>query len=242
MPQPLQRRRGGRAGSSPLAAQFVSAQSQALTVASNATLQVPASGGFSLAGWFRPTAAGSYRALVGKIQNGVAATDCYGLQIAHPVATDVWELFVVNNGLFLATDADGTAPVTLNVRAFVCGTYNRSNGTGLLTINQTSFSANLNAADINNGTAPFCIGERGAGTNYFDGQADSIGFWTRTLTVGETTTLYNNGVPLRRDQLSGTLLTSLGSYWDYDHGNFNDDVGTNNLTSVNNVLIVPALS
>lgn len=71
---------------------------------------------------------------------------------------------------------------------------------------------------------------------YLDGSAQSIGFWSRVLTAGERTTLFNKG----RYALSYTealaadanLATGLVSWWDLDEasGTRADKHGTNHLT------------
>jgi hypothetical protein len=52
-------------------------------------------------------------------------------------------------------------------------------------------------------TDDFTIGGYTSGAGYLNGRADEIGFWRRTLTPNEVTTLYNGGSGISYATLSG---------------------------------------
>lgn len=58
-------------------------------------------------------------------------------------------------------------------------------------------------------TAYIRLGVGGALNNFLSGALDEVGFWTRTLTAGEVTTLYNGGAGLQYGvYVSDTTITS----------------------------------
>lgn len=102
-------------------------------------------------------------------------------------------------------------------------------------------SGNQNAV----GSNPLDVGcntPGGTPNNFMTGKVGAILYYQRQLTAGEQTTLFNLGLTLTFEQLSGTLLNNLGAIWDFtDVSNpFNDDSGnSNNFTNHNTVTIVP---
>ncbi len=54
------------------------------------------------------------------------------------------------------------------------------------------------------------------GTNQdWNGRLAGVGYWSKALSTTEVTNLYNGGAGLSGSELSGSLLTSLGSYYDF---------------------------
>ncbi len=72
-------------------------------------------------------------------------------------------------------------------------------GTCVVYVNGTSIGtiSGLNTS-LFNGTSPFWLGSSGNGTPiyFFDGFIDEAGIWSRTLSAGEVTSLYNGGAGL----------------------------------------------
>ncbi|MBJ83290.1 MAG: hypothetical protein CL462_10335 [Acidimicrobiaceae bacterium] len=89
------------------------------------------------------------------------------------------------------------------------------------------------------GTAPsdrtgdFFIGlEDPVYAQYFDGRISKAGFWKRTLTAAEKTSLYAKGNGKTHAELTAAEKVSLISYWDHNEasGNAIDSEGSNDLT------------
>lgn len=227
------------------AAGFASASSQKLEIASNSTLQIPNASAVTVAGWFYPTAAGSYRGLVGK-GGGAAGTDEYGLQIAFFGGVSQWEFFISTGAGYQVIDG-GTA-VTLNGWTFVAGQYRPSDGfMGMQQGNAGTFaSVTRTGGNVNQTTNPFDMGRGTAGT-FYDGRIDAVGLWTRLLTNGsgqELDQLYNAGAGRRYNTLPAGLLTGLVSWWDLDDSGATwvDSNGSNNLTASGGVTSVVGIS
>jgi hypothetical protein len=106
-----------------------------------------------------------------------------------------------------------------------------------------SFSMSLtDATAIGDNAEEFRIGRTAAG-DYFDGQIDEVGIWSKVLTSGEVTDLYNSGSGLPYwdpDDVKNetTLSTSLVSYWEMEQTAGNDATdshASNDMTDVNDV-------
>lgn len=221
------------------AASFTAASSQRLDVASNTSLQVPAASSITLAAWVYPTAAGSYRRIVGKGNALGVGTDDYFLQIAFLGGVNEWEFGVSSGVAYLVQDWGAGSPVALNQWSFVCGQYRPSDGFIGMQVNNTFASGAVAAANVNRSAASFDVGAAGAST-YWDGLIDAVGLWTRLLTNGtgnEIDQLYNGGNGRRYSSLPAGLLTGLVSWWDLDDSGATwlDAAGTNHLTNVNGV-------
>jgi hypothetical protein len=63
-------------------------------------------------------------------------------------------------------------------------------------------TAAYTASSVFDGTAPFEIGRLGSSDNIFDGDIDAVGLWSRRLSTGEITALYNGGTGLELDSSS----------------------------------------
>ena len=82
----------------------------------------------------------------------------------------------------------------------------------------------------------FRIGSGQVVGTYWNGRVDEVGFWTKELSAAELTTLYNGGAGLEYPDLSGSLLTSLSSYYRLREDGATaraDSVGALTLTAVN---------
>ncbi len=93
---------------------------------------------------------------------------------------------VVNIGTSTGTVTNGTF-------AFICATYDSATGAWQIYIN-----GSLDNSGTNSQTQSFThnglIGEDGTVThNFFSGTLDEVALWSRVLTSGEITSLYNSG-------------------------------------------------
>ena len=127
---------------------------------------------------------------------------------------------------------------------FLLARYNRNGASSNISIcvndGAVDTSANF-AAYTTSGNAPFRVG-RDANTTttlYMDGRVDSLGIWAKAASSGEVTALYNSGNGLGYNDLpgvaSGTLLTSLSGWWDFEEltaaADRKDALGANTLTA-----------
>ena len=99
---------------------------------------------------------------------------------------------------------------------------------------RTGFQSGLNT----NPAIPMTLGQRGDGTEFWNGQIDEVGFWKRRITAAQRAAFYNRGrgwaYPFS-DSIS--LETALVSYWNFneDSGPALDTLGPNHLTDVNEI-------
>ena len=101
-----------------------------------------------------------------------------------------FRIFVSNGSV---TIDHGTGLNDNNWHHFVC-VYEKGVGISLYIDNGTpGFTATTGTID--NDAVDFNIGRRGDGLNYFDGQIDEVAIFSRALSSGEVTTLYNNVSP-----------------------------------------------
>jgi hypothetical protein len=220
-----------------LAANFVRASTQSLSIADNAAMSM-GTVDCSFAGWakFNDTAT---QTLFTK--RGGAGNREYLMTIT---ATNFrWEPSA-DGTINTAVVATTFGAVSAGVWYFVSMYHDSTN-------HQIGISVNNGAVD----TAVFGTGAIFDGTNAFgfgagsgtplDGQLDSWGFWKSApgaggmLSAAQITALYNGGMGLAFQDLSSSLKTALISWWDFD-GNANDSPGLagNNLTNNNSVTFV----
>lgn len=103
----------------------------------------------------------------------------------------------------------------------------------------TTPNASTNTA-VSYGSVPAnnYIGSLEGSSQDFIGCLAGVGYWNKALSTAEVTSLYNSGLGLKGSDLSGTLLTSLGSYHDfYDATNLGTDSSGNarNMTNTGSV-------
>lgn len=116
--------------------------------------------------------------------------------------TNYCTFYVKSNGKLAAyitatgvTYIDGTNTTTLSTGTWymLTMTYDSTNG-GIVYVNGSSdgtFAAN---GAINTGGSEFFLGYQQTYANrYWDGAIDEVGVWSRSLTSGEISTLYNGG-------------------------------------------------
>ncbi len=83
------------------------------------------------------------------------------------------------------------------------------------------------------------IGSLNGSSQRLIGRLAGVGYWSKALSTTEVTTLYNGGAGLAGSELSGTLLTSLGSYQDFINGaSLGTDSSGNGHNFTNNSTVV----
>lgn len=84
-----------------------------------------------------------------------------------------------------------------------------SSGVGKLYVNGTLIGTAATLTGAFNDSTDINIGRRGGdGTEYWDGNTDEIGWWSRELASGEVTQLYNSGNGLAYPFSTGVTLTA----------------------------------
>lgn len=172
-------------------AQFVAANLETLTRASNASLQT-GDIDFTIAAWVYLDTVGANRTVMAKNDAGQSE---YAMRYIS--ASNRFEFFVAESGgstkTVLATTLGAPSTATWY---FLVAWYDSTNDT-------INISGNAGAANQTTGVNPpgattgtFRLGLLQAGTHAWNGRIDAVGFWKRLLTSDEITQLYRGGVGL----------------------------------------------
>lgn len=171
------------------AAQFVSANSEYLSIASNASLQVGGLIDWTFAGWFQIASSGLF-AIAGKDAVGTPEWSMYGRS-----STNRWEARAWNGVGFQVAAKD--VAIALNTWYWLCVQYTTSTRTLTLDVNNSGTPGSVVlTGDIPNGADGFWVGKTLSGFSYLDGLADGLGLWKRKLTDPEQAQVYNGGAGL----------------------------------------------
>jgi hypothetical protein len=225
-----------------LASSYLAANSQFLSVASNATLQMGASVDMTLAGWvyLKDTAASGYNIFTKSNPSGSNFEYYLEKTFANP---GFWQFGVSANGSTFTT-TDALVAAAANVWHFVCARYDGANMS--LSINNGSFSDRAFTTDIFVGTNRFAFGSNDLGGNFMNGILDNWGLWKSArgsggaLTNSQVAYLWNNGHGVRFEEWTAALRAPLVSAWPFD-GNFTDQFGTNTLVNNAGVTFAPGI-
>lgn len=184
---------GSAAGKISNAALFVRANSESLSHADNASLST-GDIDFTWCAWvYMVTKPAADMAVLSHFDS-----PGFGYELQYDNAADRFNFFV----------GDGVSTVIGTINATTLGSP--TTATWYFIVAWHNATANTVSIQVNNGTADsaattgaagdspgtFRIGARGSGSNYWDGRIDEVGFWKRTLTAGERTSLYNAGAGL----------------------------------------------
>jgi hypothetical protein len=173
---------------------------QYFQIATNPSLETGSSD-FTVSAWVKMSDIGANRTIIGK-------------QIENPSADRDYSLYYdeINNFnqlIFQVAGSDGVAltrvfggGISTNTWYFVAGGYTYNGGASYIWIsvngspkNSVSFTGPVHV-----GPAPFMLGSvYGSSFGYQDGLIDEVGFWKRSLSGPELTTLYNSGTGLSYD-------------------------------------------
>lgn len=153
-------------------------------------------------GWFMLRSGGSNQFEVG-YSNG----STYSLVDGFTPTVNNWYMLV---GTFLNTTGD---------KGFTLQVFDTSASQGVFSQSGTGF---INAS----ATGDLYVGTGAAGVNPANARIDKFGIWFTTLSGGQTTALWNNGIGLRGSQLAGAgLTTGLQYWWDLDGGRWESKPG-----------------
>lgn len=102
---------------------------------------------------------------------------------------------------------DKAATIAQNTLYHLIVTYKLSTGVATYYLNASSLGTTGSGGTAwSGGTGSLAIGRRSGASAYQNGKMDEIGIWSRELTSGEVTQLYNGGAGLAYPFSSGTTL------------------------------------
>jgi hypothetical protein len=212
------------------APKFVSANSQYLSIASNASLQ-DGNIDFSFAGWvFLDSFSPSSGSLWGKTDAGKAE-----FSLATNAANVLRWLCSADGSVFTLVQSGVLA---VSQWYFVhCYHDAALDQIGFQIDNGTPVTASFNSAGPFNNTSSLTVGRESGAPTYTNARVASLGFWKRRLTAGEVTNLYNGGRGKQYSDLTTGEKANLISWWNLNEasGTRNDSHGTNHLTDNNGV-------
>lgn len=151
---------------------------------------------FTIAGWVKLESKGAFDGgIVVKDGVGIAngATCEYGL-LVDTAAQDRFRFCVGNNTTFTNVSANNLGSPSLATWYFIVAWHDSvNNEIGIQINNGTADTVTYNNGSFN-GSSDLYIGSMpGSAARALDGLIDELGIWTRILTAGEKTTLYNSG-------------------------------------------------
>jgi hypothetical protein len=180
------------------AALFVLANSESLSIASDAThgLSANISGlplDWTITGWVYLNSKLTTQAITSKWDAASGALKDYLLQYNH--ATDRFE-FLINNGSEIKTaSADSLGAVSTGTWYLLIAWYDSAEDTVNIKVNAKAVDSVASATGINASATDFYIGrEATSGTPHFlNGRVDAVHIWRKVLTPAERKFLYNFG-------------------------------------------------
>ena len=228
------------------AAQFTSANSEALAVASNATLQIDdVNTSMTIGGWFYFDAHTGDRALICKGAYNTFTLSEYALYVRN---TNTLRFEIGTLDELTIPKATATVP-TDGAWHFIVGRYDADNDLLRLQVDGVDSTPVAHSGGIKTGTYEFTHGRRSASSTlgFYDGRMDSTFFSKQHLTDAELTALYNSGSGVTSQDLgvgSVPAASRFISWWDHDEasGTHSDAIGSNNLTNENTVTQIAGIA
>jgi hypothetical protein len=181
-------------------AHFTQANSESLSHASNASLQV--TGDFTFSCWVKlttQTGFGGVGAILTKATADGAAFRDYQLMYESSTNGFYFSASVTGVGATATEYAVSAQPIANGVWTHVVVWKDTATGQVYIRINDTTTHQSTTAPALVQSAAVFVIGARNytAGQEAFlDGDIDEVGFWKRKLNSAEITALYNSGAAL----------------------------------------------
>lgn len=171
-----------------LAGQFTKANSEYLSIASNATLQT-GNVDFTFACWVYADST----PLVDILSKWKDVNNREYILIQNGAV--VYQFYVSQNGTTQSDVVSATnyGPPQVNTWAYIIIWHDSGANTINIQVDNGVPNSAAYAVGVHIDTAAFCIGNRDAGARHYDGRIDEVGFWKRVLTAAERTQLYNGG-------------------------------------------------
>lgn len=184
-------------------ANFVAANTEYLSHASNASLQT-GDIDFTISAWVKLAAKGAYRMIVAKDLyntsreywvNYIPTFDRFAFQVTSD-GTDATQIAVY---------ADALGSPSTGTWYFIVVCHDSVNNAIKIQVNNGTINSAGTAAGVYSGAAQFMLGANsdfGTPSNFMDGMIDEVGFWKRVLTAGEITQLYNGGAGISYEEIA----------------------------------------
>lgn len=191
---------------------------------------------FSVCAWFKYDSGTGSKTITGKNNS----EEGYGILQVDRTNGKVFWTAIRDAGDFAFRGSSASGGVTAGTWNFACGTYDGSDTIGGVTlyVNGTEdFTVSHNYPELTDGftiSDPFLIGgNNGAGS--FDGSIDEVRVYSRVLSSGEVSSLYNEKKAKINASQVGKLTSGLVGYWTFDGADMNatqalDKAGSNNGT------------
>jgi len=224
------------------AANFTSANSEYLSIASNDSLNVGGTS-FTFVFWvnLKDKAASNY-AFISKYDQSLTNQLSYYTDFIQ--STDRFRFIISPDGTSasqVAVSANTFGSPTAGVWYFIICEYNAGTDTMSISVNNGTADTQ-SVTDTFSGTSPFEIGKAGNLNRYPNAYVDEVGFWKRLLTTEEKARLYNSGNGITYP--FNSILDRLVSYWAMEQtsGNRTDSnlavtlVDNNTVTSGNGII------
>lgn len=178
---------------SALAADFENGNNEYLETADSATVSLGSDTSFTITAWVKlESVVGSTRAIVGK-RTGTAAADS---EIFVGANTDENILFRVGNASTYL-DVVNTNVMATGTWYFVACWHDAAANTLNVQVNDGTVASGSWSGGTFDGTGRFQVGTIATSTTGdWDGLIEGVGYWKRTLTSDERTSLYNSGAGL----------------------------------------------
>lgn len=176
---------------------FTAANSEYLSITDASQTGLDITTDLTISAWMYITSAptsGNEYTLVSKLSG---SSSSYGLRYFNNGGTLQLAAFMYDSSA-PTTNINYNKNVTLSTSTWnhIVYTFKSSTSTAEFYVNGSSIGTvtDASANDINNSTAKFTIGAAFEGANRFmNGNLDEIGIWSRVITSGEVTSLYNSG-------------------------------------------------
>lgn len=169
------------------AGNFVSANSEYLSIADNSSVSV-GDIDFTFCAWVYITNTSSTRAIISKFATTGNQREYL---IRYNNLTNKIQFVVSNNGTSNAT-VDDTTAISSSAWYFVCAWHDATNNQIKIQVNNNTPSSLSHSGGVFNGTSAFYLGQY-KGSSYHDGLIDEVVLYKRLLTDEERTWLYNSG-------------------------------------------------
>lgn len=173
-------------------ADLEASSSQVFSITDAAQSGLDFTSNFSISMWVNPESITGAHGLVTKFQDSLGGK-------SYRFSFDTTDMFLTISGNGSAeTSAIWSNPLTTGSLQHLALTYTASAGSATLYYNGTAVSTQTGlATSIANTSSIFRLGSRSSTTDtaqqYFDGIIDEVGVWSKALTSGEVTQLYNSG-------------------------------------------------
>ncbi len=198
------------------AAHFAAASSQYATQSST-PYEIGAAQSLSLVCWVNPDSHSGNNRIVGKWHSSASGSDEWLLQVNAAGTQFEWIVVGVGSAFNIL---DATEGVSNGAWQFIYCQYTPIiNGQGISINNGTLHVMNTSSVVQTIGGEPVALAsDADTPAHFFDGALDALGVWSRVLTAGEISSIYNGGAGINFNGVTGSLLTGLISWHDFANG------------------------